>query len=396
MKSRGICSNVVIGFSILPFVAFSGCYVQLGGCNQAKYERTISRQLAAVAGNTLDVATSSGSIKITGADGNDCSITALVVAHAPTEQEAQELAEQVDIRSDSDGDTLKIRADQPDLTNNRSISVNYTIAVPRRMSVLAISEYGSIDVVGMQGTVKGKTSSGSMHAEGIQGPLDLATSYGSITCKGIAGPTTLLQSSSGSITVAGLKGEAKARTSYGSITCRESSGGQLDLKSDSGSITLLNVSFENCLAVTDYGSVACEGFKGKAIKQRSSSGAVDLTDAQADAVDLHTSYGRVAARQITTGDLLANAGSGGIDVICSESCPASLKANAKTTYGSITFKAPPQFSGEVRLSTEYGSVHTALPITVTGGIDKKNVVGRIGEGTGTIHLETASGSIELK
>ena len=377
MKSRGICSNVVIGFSILPFVAFSGCYVQLGGCNQAKYERTISRQLAAVAGNTLDVATSSGSIKITGADGNDCSITALVVAHAPTEQEAQELAEQVDIRSDSDGDTLKIRADQPDLTNNRSISVNYTIAVPRRMSVLAISEYGSIDVVGMQGTVKGKTSSGSMHAEGIQGPLDLATSYGSITCKGIAGPTTLLQSSSGSITVAGLKGEAKARTSYGSIT-------------------LLNVSFENCLAVTDYGSVACEGFKGKAIKQRSSSGAVDLTDAQADAVDLHTSYGRVAARQITTGDLLANAGSGGIDVICSESCPANLKANAKTTYGSITFKAPRQFSGEVRLSTEYGSVHTALPITVTGGIDKKNVVGRIGEGTGTIHLETASGSIELK
>ena len=42
-----------------------------------------------------------GPITITGADSNECRVTAQIVGHAPTEEEAQELAEQVEIRLDS-------------------------------------------------------------------------------------------------------------------------------------------------------------------------------------------------------------------------------------------------------------------------------------------------------
>jgi DUF4097 and DUF4098 domain-containing protein YvlB len=396
MKSRCLWSNAVIGFSILPFVGFSGCYVQLGGCNQAQYERTISRQLAAGTSNALDVATSSGSIKITGADGNDCSVTAEIVARAPTEQEAQELAEQVEIRAESGTDTLKIRADKPDLTNNRSISINFTITVPRRMSVLCNSDYGSLDIVGMQGTVKGKTSSGSIKAEQIDGPVDLDTSYGSINARSLAGPTALLRSSSGSISVADLKGEAKFVTSYGNITCETFSGTGLDLKTSSGKIAISNASFRNCLANTSYGSVVCNHLKGDSIKLRSSSGSLDLTAIDTPTLDISTSYGNIKAYEITTAKLLANSGSGSIDIVCTATTSADLTAEAKSSYGSIDFTAPPGFSGQVDLHTSYGSIHTALPVTVSGDITKTKITGKIGEGNGLLRLQTASGSITLK
>jgi hypothetical protein len=388
--------SMAVGFGILSFGVVGGCDIELGSWKQAKSERTISRTVPCGTSETLDVATSSGSISITGTDTNDCSITALIVAHAPTEEEARELAEQVDIAAEPGGEPLKIRADRPELTNNRSISVSYTITAPRRMNVLCLSDYGRLEIVGMQGSVKGKTESGSVKSEGIRGPLDLSTSYGSIACRDITGPTILLRSGSGSITAAAVKGSAKLVTSYGSISCTDCSGEQLDLKSESGSLTLSDITSGDCLAVTDYGSVTCRGLQSKTVKLRSGSGQIELADARADKIDLHTSYGRVKAERITTGDLLVNSDSGGIDIACSESCPANLTAHVKTAYGSIAFRAPPQFSGTVELATEYGSVQTALPVTVTGRIDKKNVTGRVGEGTGSIRLQTESGSVDLK
>ena len=396
MKSRCSWLSWAVGLSVLLFVAISGCCVPIGGWNQAKYERTVSKQAACEAGGTLDVATESGSITITGADTNECRVTAKIVGHAPTEEEAQELAEQVEIRLDSSDATLKIRAEQPHLTNNRSIAVSYEITAPRRLNVLCLSDYGSLSATNLQGAVKGKTSSGSIKAEQIDGPLDLNTSYGSIECKNLAGPTTLLRSSSGSLSATDLKGEAKLVTSYGAITCDTFTGTSLDLKTDSGKIEISNASFRNCLANTSYGSVACDHLKGDTIKLRSSSGSLNLTAIDAPSLDVSTSYGNVKAQEITTAKLLAGSGSGSINIVCTPATPTDLTAEAKSSYGSIDFTAPPGFAGQVDLRTDYGSIHTALPVTVSGEITKTKITGKIGEGKGLLRLQTGSGSITLK
>jgi DUF4097 and DUF4098 domain-containing protein YvlB len=396
MKRSFFWRTVATGLALGLLITACGCDMRFGNWSQAKYERTSGHQAPLSAGGTLDVSTDSGSISITGDEVTECRVEATIVAHAPTEEEAQELAEQVQIRLDAADDTMKIRADKPRLTNNRSIAVSYVITAPRQVNVLCESDYGSLSVTGLTGTVKGRTSSGSVTARRIEGPADLHTSYGSISCEDLAGPTTWLRSSSGSISVIDLKGSAKIDTSYGSVSCERAAGESLDLKTSSGRIALTDVSFPECMAETSYGSIVCRTFTGKAIKLRSSSGSVELAGVRADTVDLHTSYGRVEAREITTGDLLANSGSGSIEVACSASCPADLKAHVKTSYGSIGFVAPAQFSGEVRLTTSYGSVQTALPVQVTGRIEKNNLTGRIGEGTGLIHLESGSGSVELK
>lgn len=397
MDMKSYCSHrrIVFGLFIVSLIAASGCDFEFGDWGQARYERTVSRQAPLAANDALDVATQSGSISVTGADVTDCNIVAEIVARAPTEEEAQQLAEQVEIKAERIADTLNVRADRPKLPRNCSIGVSYTITAPRKVNVKCDSNYGSIRLANIEGTVKGKSSSGSMKAEGIAGPIDLSTSYGSITCTSIIG-LSALRSSSGSITVADLKGSAKIETSYGSITCEEFSGDDLVLKTSSGKIAVSDASFLTGAAETSYGSVVGAGLKGNAIKLHSSSGSVTLTEALADVVDLHTSYGRVEARQITMAHLMADSGSGSVDIVCSPETPADLTAEVKSSYGSVDFTAPPGFSGQVHLSTGYGQIRTALPITLSGQISKKNVTGRIGEGNGTLRIETNSGSIELK
>ncbi len=391
---------LVLTSCLVALLATTGCDMRcacVGGWSQSKYERTTSHQTPFAPGSTLDVDTSSGSITITGTDATECSIVATITGHAPTEEEAQELAERTEVKLDQTANTLRVHAEQPALGNNRGITVSYTITLPRQANLECRSSYGSLSVTDIAGTVNGSTGSGSIKAEAIRGTTALGTSYGSISCRDIVGREITLHSGSGSITAVNLQGSTRIESSYGSVTCEAFSGGDLTLKSGSGRIAVSGAAFETCNAATSYGSVTANSLKGNVIKCHSGSGSIDLSDSDAPNIDLSTSYGRITARQITAGTLKANSGSGSVDIACSPACPADLMADVKSSYGSVTFTAPAGFAGRVMLSTSYGSVQTDLPVTMTGKIgDKKKIEGAIGDGNGTLRLETGSGSVTLR
>jgi DUF4097 and DUF4098 domain-containing protein YvlB len=376
-------------------ILISGCDFHIGGWGQAKYERTVQQQAPISPGSKLYVETSSGSITITGGDVTECSVIAEICGRAPTEEEAQLLAEQVTIELETAGDTLTVKADKPPSRNNRSVSISYDITIPKQTSIECASSYGAIEIANIEGQTSGKTSSGSIEAKNIEGPTNLDTSYGSVNCRNITGSSITVKSSSGSITSEIIKGPAQLTTSYGSITCTDMSDGDLKLKTNSGKIRLSNASFSECNAHTSYGSIVSDQLKGKLIKLHSGSGSINLTDSSADTTSLSTSYGRITCRQITTNEISAKSGSGNLDIECSDSTPDEIVADLVTSYGSIDFTAPQNFAGRVDLSTSYGSVKTSRPITISGKISKKNLSGTIGEGTGKLHLQTSSGSINL-
>jgi len=385
---------VTIGAMLL---CASGCDMEVrGNWQQTQHERVLDQSAPLSSGSKLDVDTSSGSITINGAEVNECSVTATITGRAPSAEEAQAIAEQVTIRLDRAGDTLKIRADEPKLTNNRSVSVSYAITAPRRMSVDCHSAYGSLNLSHLEGTVNAKTGSGSIEAEHIQGTTHLDTAYGSIRCHHITGPEVSLHSGSGSVEASDIQGTARMASSYGSVKCERFSDGDLLLKSGSGRVTVADATFGTCEATSSYGPVVGHRLEGDSITFRSGSGSVKVTGGTAKALDLSSSYGSVGATQIVTQDIKAHSGSGSIDVDCTGSCPTDLKADAKTSYGSVDFAAPTDFAGRVYLVTHYGSVHTERPITLSGEISKKKVAGVIGDGRGDLRLESGSGSIHLK
>lgn len=396
MASFRTWRSVSIGLCILSLVAAVGCDVEMGNWGQARYEKIVDRNADLAAGATLDVHTASGSVNISGADGTECDVNAIITARAPSEEEAQELLEQVEIRLEQAGSTLKVRADKPKLRNNRSISVSYAITAPRQINVECGSSYGSLKLANLEGTVGAKTSSGSIRAENIRGTANLDTSYGSIECIDVSGQEVTLHSGSGSITASDIKGTARMNSSYGPVRCERFSDGDLSLRSGSGRITISDASFGTCEASSSYGSVTATNVEGQSAKLHSGSGSVDVTEAAADALDMSSSYGRVKAVQVTTNDLKAHSGSGSINVECTSACPAELTADVRTSYGSVKFAAPPAFSGRVHLATSYGSVQAERPITISGKVTKKKIAGTIGEGDGNLRLESNSGSIYLK
>ncbi len=406
---RNCWTSVALSSCLCLLLMAGSCGNQIGGWPQAKYERTVQQQVALAPGSTVVAETKAGSISVVGADVTDCNVIATITAQAPTEEEARELAEQVQIELEPVGTKLTVRAEQPHLKTNRSISVSFNIIVPTQTNAECTSSYGSIEATNLIGNVKAKTSSGSIKAQNIQGPVKLDTSYGSITCKNISGESIAASSSSGSITAEDMQGPTQLSTSYGSITCSGFSGGDIKLKTSSGKITLSKASFDNCDARTSYGSVVCDELKGNSIKLHSDSGSINVTTASASTIGVSTSYGRINCQQITASDLTARSGSGNIDIACSQLAPAELTAEATTSYGSIDFAAPPNFSGQVDLKTSYGSISTDLPITATGEITKKQIQGTIGPrlrgdklapaqagGKGKLHLQTSSGSIKLR
>jgi len=394
-----ILSRSIVASLCILSLKMTGCVIQngqSGGWNQARYERTATQQAPLGTNTAIDVESRNGSIAITGAEANEFNVSATITGYAPTEEEAQELAEKTEIRLESVGNTLRVRADTPTTGNNRGVSVSYTITAPKRIGVTCDSDYGSLHVAGIEGTVTGKSSNGSIEVKDIQGPVNLHTSYGSITCRNVTGPMTELVSSNGSITISELKGSAKVETSYGSISCENFSDGDYHLKSSNGRVSVAHGSVGECDASSSYGSVVCNDVRGNPVKLSSGNGSIELSDVNARDLSLSSEYGAIRARQVTSADVTAHSANGSIEIICSDSCPADMKAEVKSGYGGIHFTAPPQFTGEVRLSTDYGSVRTARPVTMSGEIDKKNISGTIGEGTGTLHLESNSGSVELK
>jgi DUF4097 and DUF4098 domain-containing protein YvlB len=390
------CCKRIWAFAFCLSLVVAGCDIQLGDWPRAKYERAVNRQAPLPAGSTLVARTSLGSVTITGADVTDCNVVAEICGRAPTQEEARELAEQVEITLEMAGDTMTVKADKQPVKPNRSISVSYAITVPKQTRIECASSYGAIKVSDIDADVSGKTSSGSVAAENIQGSAILETSYGSVRCRNISGHQLAVKSSSGSITAEGIKGKVRLNTSYGSITCGDTSDGDIELKSSSGAIRLSNASFGDCDAHTSYGSIDAEELKGNSIKLHSGSGAIHVTKASSDTADFSTSYGRITGRQLTTRDLTAKSSSGNLDIDCSQTTPADLAASLVTSYGSIDFTPPPSFAGQVDMSTSYGSVKTSRPITISGQVSKKQLKGAIGEGNGKLHLQTSSGSINLK
>ena len=381
---------------VLLLVFAGGCDIHISNWAQTKFKKIVHQQSPMEPGSTLKVGTSSGSITITGADVTDCNMVADITVRAPSETEAREITEKVRIILESSGKTLTIRADKPHVRSNRSISISYNIIVPLQTIVQCNSSYGSIKLSNINGNVSGRTSSGSITAENIEGSADLNTSYGSVTCRNISSDNIVIKSSSGTISAEELEGSTNIYTSYGSIHCRDISGGDAVLKTSSGKIELSKASVGNCDADTSYGSIVVEDFKGDFIKLHSDSGGINTTDTSIKTADISTSYGHIICRQIMTQELTARSGSGGINIVCSDSTPSEMKAEVVTSYGSIDFTTPPEFSGEVELGTSYGSINTELPITITGQVNKRILAGTIGSGHGRIYLRTSSGSIKLR
>jgi len=339
---------------IIALVVVMALVSSVGGCivvhdgewdggswsHRAKFERTVELQHAMPAGGTLLVSTASGSIETTGQETDQVQVVATITARAATEEEAQQLAEQVAIRFQEAGEKLEIKADQPTLRRSR-ISISYNIVTPRQTSLDCESGSGSLKLKDLTGNLNARTGSGS-------------------------------------VTAAQIKGAVRLRSGSGSVHGENMGGGDVDLDTGSGSARL------------------SEASEVRTCRVHSSSGPVHVQHVQAQSIRMDSGSGGVTGEDLNCANLKAGSGSGHVSVAFSPSAPNNVVADVGSGSGGIRVTLPPGFAGRVDLSVGSGSVHLDQPVTVRGDIGKRHIIGTIGEGTGSLSAHTGSGSIDVR
>lgn len=341
---KGITTRISLAclLGLVLFLASSCVYVH--GCDGSwtrpvKYERQVELSGSLEPGSSLSADTRDGSIHIEGIPTNECRLTATIVARAESEERAQELAEQIDVRLEPSAQGLAVVIDKPSTLRNARYGVSLAGTVPTRTSLELVTSDGSVQLGNIEGTVNARTSDGSIRAEGIKGNTRLKTSDGSIECSRIEADT-------------------------------------LDLHTSDGRVKLVDATTKSCKAETSDGSIA-------------------LTTVRSGTVDLHTSDGGIRCEGISVARLSCRTSDGSVHIECDPDSPKAMDAAVTTSDGSITFTAPPDLSAVVDASVSDGSIHTALPITVQGKVGK-SLMGTVGAGEGKITLRTHDGSITIR
>ena len=119
------------------------------------------------------------------------------------------------------------------------------------------------------------------------------------------------------------------------------------------------------------------------------------TEKISGSTSLRTHNGEVTCREIS-GNTQLKSHNGGIKTFYSDTAPSICDISIITYNGGIELETPPDYSARIDASTHNGSVHTDLPITVTGKVSKNKLTGTIGTGEGNLNLETHNGSIKIR
>ncbi|UCG57608.1 MAG: DUF4097 family beta strand repeat protein [Phycisphaerales bacterium] len=338
--NKGILNGTSLGSLLVLLVVIPGCVIQIGGGPMsARYERQVTLSAPLQPGSAFAAQTSDGSITVEGAQVTECNVIATIVARAMTEEAARELAEAIKIKLEPTANGLATKIEKPLYKRNRNFSVSFDVTTPDRTDLQLTSSDGSVKVADIAGKVEAKTSDGS-------------------------------------ISVEDTNGDAKLRTSDGSITCTKATAGSLELHTSDGSIRILQSSAETCDAHTSDGNIT-------------------VTEVKGDNLILRTSDGGIKCRDITAGRLNCRTSDGPVHIQYAKDVRGPLDVRATTSDGSITFVGPAGLSAVFDAYTSDGSIHTELPIAVTGKIGK-SLRGTIGTGEGKVYLKTGDGSITIK
>ncbi|UCC98793.1 MAG: DUF4097 family beta strand repeat protein [Phycisphaerales bacterium] len=191
MKNRHF-TRFSLGCLLSLLTLLAGCFINIGSCAmQAKYERTVDLSAPLSPGSTFAAQTHNGSITIEGADVTECSLTATIVARAATEEDAQDLAERIEITLEPSGDKLTAKIDKPRLRMNQSVNVSLDVGIPNEMDLELRTHNGAVSLGQITGRISATTHNGKVTAEHVSGTAVLQTRNGDIECAQLSGDAQL-------------------------------------------------------------------------------------------------------------------------------------------------------------------------------------------------------------
>jgi hypothetical protein len=236
----GILARVSLsGVLILMLFCCTSC-IYVEGCDtMARCERQVPLSAPLELGSSFSADTGDGSITLEGTETSECTLEATIVAHARTQEQAEELAGQIDVRLEPAGKGLRVVIDRPSVIHNAWFSVSLRGSLPARTDLTLSTSDGAIDIANVTGRVEAKTSDGSIEVRDIDGDTTLRTSDGSITGAGLKAQILECHTSDGRIQFSDVAaGSLMADSSDGSITIELLRADSTDVHAIDGAIRI--------------------------------------------------------------------------------------------------------------------------------------------------------------
>jgi len=183
---RNGATQVVLYTTLAVISLVVGCYINAGGggCStgnyRAKAQRTEEMTVPLTDITALDITTNVGMIQLDSAEAAEAHITAEITVRAKTEEEAQELVEQVRISAEPSGRGLVIKAIKPSGFGRNQLSVDFTIAAPGSLAVECTTNVGDIRITDFTDRVTARTDVGKVICSGLRHDAELRTNVGDI------------------------------------------------------------------------------------------------------------------------------------------------------------------------------------------------------------------------
>lgn len=136
------------------------------------------REETLAGGNPLDVdARPNGGIQVRGWDRQDVQLRVRVVAQADSEEQARQVASQVQIETGGG----QIRARGPQYTEDASWTASFELNVPQQSQLTLRTVNGGISVAMLQGSVDFKATNGGVRLENVGGDIRGRTTNGGLS-----------------------------------------------------------------------------------------------------------------------------------------------------------------------------------------------------------------------
>jgi hypothetical protein len=182
MRTHKRASSALFAAALLgALLGTTGCH--LGGISVS---RPFSRTLPVSATGRVALENVNGRIHIQAWDRPEVQISAVIRARAGSRARAEHQLDRVSIDVQPDGDGVRIQTRTPDQHGGitfgigTSISVEYTVQVPRQAVLDIQVTNGGIELAGTEGRATLRTTNGGIDVNGTGGELTLRTTNGGL------------------------------------------------------------------------------------------------------------------------------------------------------------------------------------------------------------------------
>jgi len=202
-------------------------------------------------GMELELSYLSGTVTITGYDGDDLLIDAIKKVNALSINEANRLSENIHIKVEQADNRVSLFTSYTDPSHEQRPlwkrllglgklqspgTVDYVIAIPQSCNIVIRNSSGQVSISDILGSVKVAGSTLDISLSGIVGPVDIRNSAGYTSGEMLFGPVVVRQPV-GRVDLRLVEGDIKVRSIAATILIQQETG-SVDLTTRSGNIFL--------------------------------------------------------------------------------------------------------------------------------------------------------------